>query len=881
MHAHPRRLSIRAQVLGAVLVAVTVVAGALLIFFAQRQRGQATRALEARVAGTADMLAVGVALGLRSTDLTGISRAMAWARRDPAILWAVVVDTSDQPIARYAQEGAATPMPDFKAPHGRVVRRADVLSIAVPVLDRDERLGSLHLGVSMGAAAAEIRQDQRTAIAVVIGISMLATIFGVVVSRRISRPIELLRNAAVNVADGAVPEFPVRGSNETAELGQAFRAMSVRIRETLDVLTTQASELAESRDTALGATQAKSLFLATMSHELRTPMTGVLGMLDLLMRTSLSGKQLTFARTARDSADSLLVLIDEILDFSKIEAGKLSLEQVAFDPRAVAEDVAALLAERAHRKQLSLVCDVAADVPAEVIGDPTRMRQILLNLGGNAVKFTSSGEVRIEVRVESQAVTGSVIRFAIHDSGLGMADAAQAELFTAFTQAEASTTRRFGGTGLGLSICRGLVELMGGRIDVESTLGLGSVFTVSVPFTVSAAAARQEQLLHGRRVLLVHRASTQRNVVTTYLEDAGATVTSCNSVDDCAPAVRSQRPHLLVFEAAHSALPAQQLVAQLRELVGSDSTHVVLLVTLDSPVLLEDERAGAQALSLPVRRQSLLDACLSSGTQSATPRALDTHVARAASGYHVLVVEDNPVNRMIAEFMLRELGHSVSLAENGREALDLLTHTAVDLVLMDCQMPVLDGFGATAAIRRLEYEHRSKRLPIIALTANAVKGDREACVAAGMDDYMSKPYTRIQLADACSRWLQSVRSHVSNVAHTTDAAGDLDTLLDRLRVVLGESDDAFIRELLDHYLSATRAVIGELQAAAQADNRLAIHRLGHRLRGSSATICADEIAIVAGELESLPASADSETVFALINELEIKVGHLRERVHAG
>jgi signal transduction histidine kinase/CheY-like chemotaxis protein len=878
MTVRRRRLSIRAQVLGAVLVAVAVVASALLIFFAQRQRTQATKALEARVAGTADMLAVGVALGLRSTDFSGISRAMSWARRDPAILWAVVVDAKDQPLAQYTPTGDTVPTPDKRAPLGRVIRKADVLTITVPVLDGEERLGQLHLGVSMAAAESEIRQDQRTGLAVALGISLFATLFGIVVSRRISSPIEALRDAAVNVAGGQAVNFPVRGSNETAELGRAFRAMAAQIQETLGALKAQATELAESRDTALGATQAKSLFLATMSHELRTPMTGVLGMLDLLMGSTLSGKQLTFARTARDSADSLLVLIDDILDFSKIEAGKLSLEQVPFDPRAVAEDVAALLAERAHRKQLSLVCDVATDVPASVVGDSTRIRQVLLNLGGNAIKFTSAGEVRIEVRVESASPAGTTIRFVVCDSGIGMASDVRAHLFSPFTQAEASTTRRFGGTGLGLSICRGLVQLMGGSIDVESAAGQGSTFTVRIPFEVAAGATPPVKPLAGRRALLIHRPGMQRAVTSAYLREGGADVTECASVDAIAGNSVATTPDVVLIEGAGVATSAHESVVKLRQLCDLSSARVIILVTLDSPVLLDEEHS-VSVLSLPVRRHALLAAATAPVEARATPKVMPNDTVRPTSGHVVLVVEDNPVNRIIAEYMLRDMGHDVLLAENGQEALETVARTRVDLVFMDCQMPVLDGFEAARALRAREDD--TVRLPIVALTANAVKGDREKCLAAGMDDYLSKPYTRVQLAAACARWLATPEpSEWAAPGAGLSDAKPLDLLVARLREVLGESEDEFILDLLARYLRASDEILVALRAAHDANDRPAIHRLAHRLRGSSATICADDVAALAGELEALHVAAESHIARELIVRISRAVDALRQVVHA-
>ena len=877
----PRRLSIGTQVLAAVLVAVTVVSGVLLLFFAQRQRTQAGQALEARVVGTADMLSVGVALGLRSTDLTGLARAMSYARRDPAIRWVIVEDADRNTIASYAPPGDLVPPPARNVPVGIPVRRGSELTIIMPIRDGDDELGLLHLGVSLSAAEAAIRQDLRTALVVVIAIALLAGVFGVVVSRRISQPIEELRDAVVSFTEGSEAIMPEAGSGETAELGRAFRSMAERIHESMAVLTTQAGELASSRDAALGATKTKSLFLATMSHELRTPMTGVLGMLDLLSRTSLSAKQQTFARTARDSAESLLVLIDDILDFSKIEAGKLDLEEVVFDPRSVAEDVAALLAERAHRKGLMLLCDVAHDVPAAVTGDPTRLRQILLNLGGNAVKFTASGEVRIVVRVLEDRDERVVVRFSVHDTGPGISRSAQAQLFRAFSQADASTTRHFGGTGLGLSICKGLAELMGGRIAVSSVERRGTEFRVDVPFVVaSPSPAETEQPLAGRRVLLIHPTDSQGRVIRGYLQHAGATVLDAEHLEAWVRSTDQGPLDAVVLCTGKSASPPEEQLSRLCASGGISTSKVVLLVTLDSTVLLENELGGVCTLPLPVRRQALISEVQAAGSATSVPAPLVEHEPELArSGCTVLVAEDHPVNRMIARLMLTELGHNVILAENGEEALTRLQEHSVDLVLMDCQMPVCDGFEATRELRRREAG--GPRTPVVALTANAVKGDREACLAAGMDDYLSKPYTRRQLSEICEQWLLRPAVVDVDLFPRPRASSAPERLIDRLQEHLGETDPTFARELLEKFVALSVDSVATMRCAVAEGDWGTLRRLAHQLRGASGSVCADGIATAARELEFLPVEASPAAAGALLREIEAQLDDLREVRHAG
>lgn len=864
------------------LVAVTIVASSLLLFFAERQRTRASEALEARVVGTADMLTVAVALGLRSTDLTGLARAMGYARRDPAIRWVVVVDTQGTPIAEYASNGEQAPTPAGNAPDRRIVKRGDVLTIAQPLLDGDEPLGRLHLGVSLSAVEAVIEEDLRLALVVVLGISMLAVIFGVVVSRRISRPIEELRDVAVRFREGEHPSIRISGSAETAELGNAFRSMAERIRDTMAALTAQTIELASSRDVALGATKTKSLFLATMSHELRTPMTGVLGMLDLLSRTSLSGKQQTFARTARDSAESLLVLIDDILDFSKIEAGKLNLETVPFDPRSIAEDVASLLAERAQRKGLALVCDIGADVPTSVVGDPTRLRQILLNLSGNAVKFTSTGEVRIVVRVGRGRGRRTVVRYTVLDTGPGITPEAQAQLFSAFSQADASTTRHFGGTGLGLSICKGLIGLMGGHIEVVSTLGKGSEFRVEVPFELAEAGRPDapNRLAH-KRVLLVHASDAQRGVIESYLRREGASVEVRDTLVAALADELPQVPHVVILSSAQSPEPVEQQLAQLREASGTAAARVILLVTLDSPVFLEDEFSAVLTLPLPVRRQALIDEVFASD-QVVVPQRSGSESRMAATGQRILVVEDHPVNRLIAKYMLHELGHDVLLADNGEQALAVLSEESVDLILMDCQMPVMDGFEATRELRR--REDGRERTPVIALTANAVKGDREACLAAGMDDYLTKPYSRAQLAVACDKWLPELPVDTIEVfpvaATALHSALPVASLLRHLTTRLGDDDDGFARMLLDRYLVVSAELVAAMRCAIADGDAEEVTALAHQLRGASSNLCADHIATLAMELESLSQDTPVGVTQELVHALDRQLDELRETASA-
>ncbi len=529
----------------------------------------------------------------------------------------------------------------------------------------------------------------------------------------------------------------------------------------------RAEQFRMEKDAAEAANHAKSEFLANMSHELRTPMNGVLGMTELLLLTPLSSRQHHFATTVQRSGEALLTLLNDILDFSKIEAGKLTLEVSDFPLHEMVEDIAELLAERAHAKGLELVCAIHDMTPTLICGDAMRLRQILMNLLGNAIKFTEQGEVVMQVApiLEEPAM----LRFTVRDTGIGMAPEVQSRIFEVFTQADESTTRQYGGTGLGLAISKQLVEMMGGQLCVESMPGQGSTFWFTTPLTpvsLPQPCPAPRDALRNRRVLIVDDNATSREVLYhlmgSWHMQAACAASGPEALVMLRTAVNQGMPYDIALLDRHMPEMDGVMLAQAMQAeISMTAIHRVLLTSRgDSDAENGIQPGGiAQSLYKPVR-QSQLYACLDTilGTTIKPLAACGMPAPHAPAlqtvfQAHILLAEDNPINQEVALSMWEGLGCSVEAVTTGREAIEAVTRTAYDLILMDCQMPEMDGFAATQYIRQQEAHHGTARhTPVIALTARAFTRDRVQCLAAGMDDYLSKPFTLDQLRTVLARW---------------------------------------------------------------------------------------------------------------------------------
>lgn len=687
--------------------------------------------------------------------------------------------------------------------------------------------------------------------------------------RRSGTPVPVMVNGLRFISDGDAERYWLIVENVTER-----KAAEAQLREQADSLTARNLELALARDEALSASRSKSEFLANMSHEIRTPMNGVMGMADLLQSTPLDAQQRTYVDAIRSSAHALLTVINDILDFSKIEAGKMAVISDTFNLRNVIEDVANLLAAGAHAKGLEMHVAIPPNFPEYVVGDGNRVRQVLTNLVGNAVKFTEKGEVvvGIDEYAETEYLDQRAVRFRVYvrDTGIGISREDLRIIFDKFSQADTSSKRRFGGTGLGLAICKSLVEMMGGSIGVESQLGQGSTFSFDLILPVAEGVEDAEFAvdLDGAHVLVVDDNATNRLILETILKAWGCDVVLAQSAEAAFPTLSAMPQVDVVLLDYH--MPIEDGVSLARRLKGSESwSRLPLILASSSTIDVEpaDRRLFVREVPKPIRQSELFDAlAMALGrARPARPTPAEPRVAPITKeSLRVLLAEDNDINQKVAVSMLSRMGATVDVAENGKVAVEMVRRESYDVVLMDCQMPVMDGFEATRAIRSIDAK-MSRHTPIVALTAIAMQGDRERCLAAGMDDYVSKPIEPEALSAAIDRALR--RETSAEASSRQSSPVEVLNWNDLVRRCAG--DEELARALIDQFEQTVHQMVEDVATAIETGTTETIYKAAHLLKGAALTVGAGVLARTALAIESLAHQGQTDDLNELIDELRL------------
>ncbi len=897
-----RNMSIRAKLTMLVVLTSTIVLFLASGVFIANDIVKTRTAMVEDLTVLADVIGRNSAAALAFNDEAAASEILSGLSAQPHVITAVIRNVEGDVLASYgssisgaaAGDGIDVGISPERVLSGEVEGnyyfQEDSLELFAPVTLGGDALGIIYIRSDLKQIYEELFQDVLVVGAVFLVSIVIAFLLGAMLQKVISEPI--LRLAKTMSKVKSTQDYSIRADwvsyDELGMLTDGFNDMlnQVRLRD---------RELNAARESAEEASSAKSQFLANMSHEIRTPMNGVLGMTELLMGTDLTQQQQKFCSTVHRSGKALLHVINDILDFSRVEAGKLELETVDFNMRETVEEVMELLAENAHRKEIELLFEIDVDTPESVAGDPGRLRQILTNLVGNALKFTEKGEVFVRLGVLEDNDEGLKLRFEVRDTGIGMTDEACSRVFESFTQADGSTTRHYGGSGLGLAISKRLSEMMGGEIGVESDPGKGSTFWFSVVLqkrTDVTTSRRTREHLRDLRILIVDDNETNCQILEHQATAWGmrhATAMGGKQALSMLQIASDQGdPFDLAILDMH--MPGMDGMTLARAIKGDRVYANLPLVMLTSVGGFGDASIARSSgishyLQKPVRQSDLYNALVSTvdfvsvQTVKQTPQESQT----LFPDVKVLLAEDNPVNQEVAIAMLEILGCSYELAENGRQVLELLDNSHFNLVLMDCQMPGMDGFEAAAEIRRQEQEEQGVHIPIIAVTANAMEGDREQCIAAGMDDYLSKPFSQLQLAEVLRRRCEDrpsaeVDQPIAAEGQPGDAGQQKDedrdepainqAALDNIRQLQRPGNPDLLQKIVTIYMNDSPGLLNALREAIDQDDAALVRMHAHRFKSGSANLGALRLAELCRQLEEMGRNNELQGALTLLSRVE-------------